>query len=101
MIDTVLEQGDALRPGAAKKIIRDLIHELYEGHPAASLRPLLRSKSARARAVATHVAFMSGPYSKDILEDVRVLIPDEDPEVRVWAAEVIRQAISAGWILAN
>jgi hypothetical protein len=98
MIATVLAQGDALRAGVADKIIGSLTDEIYRGLPATSLQPLLASESIQARLIGVNVALMSGPYAKDLLQDVRPLLDDPDPDVRSTAGHVMRQAVALGWI---
>jgi len=91
MIAYVLAQGDALRPGVADKIVGDLTDAIYRGLPATSLKALLESESTQARTIGIRVAFMCGPYVRSILEDIRALTGDDNPEIRKCASETIRQ----------
>jgi len=101
MIAHALEQGDALLPGVASNMVGDLAGALYSGLPASRLKPLLQSESVKVRGIGVRVALLAGPYAKDILEDVRLLMSDPDSDVRETASHAIRQAIAVGWLKAR
>lgn len=98
MIAYLLEQGDRLKPKVGQNMVGDIADCIFGGLPVTRLRLLLASDSPAIRAIGVHIIYAAGPYAKVLIEDVRALTRDDDPDVRHVAQFVMTLAVEYGWV---